>query len=36
MKWLLKLIDLLVRLISRKKSAEKKMGDVPKDNYPMF
>jgi hypothetical protein len=36
MRLILKIIDFIVSLMSRKKIKTKKMDDVPKDNYPMF
>lgn len=36
MRLFLKAIEFLVNLLGRRKKAGKEMGNIPKDNYPMF
>lgn len=36
MKFLLKLVEAITRILGGRKKEAKKMGNIPKDNYPMF
>jgi hypothetical protein len=36
MRFFLKLVELFINIFGRRKKTEKKMGNISKDNYPMF
>lgn len=36
MRVLLKILDVLLRLIGKRKKISGDLGTIPKDNYPMF
>ena len=36
MRLLMKVVEFLINLLGRRKKTGKKMGNIPKDNYPMF
>jgi len=36
MKWFLKILEMLLGLLLKKKNVEKDIGRPPQDNYPMF
>lgn len=36
MRVFLRVVEFFVNLLGRRKKAGKEMGNIPKDNYPMF